>query len=716
MQKIELYIQGQRVELFKDESITITESIQNVKDIEKVFTAFTQSFSVPASKTNNKIFKHYYNFDIIGSFDARKKVAATIELNSMPFQTGKIKLEGVDMKNNKPHTYRITFFGDIVELKDLLGEDKLSDLPLSEFNQSYSASNVLQKLGTNISLPNSDVIVPMITHTKRLYYDSGTHGTEENNTGNLYYEQGTGHRHGVAFNELKFAIRLNKIIEAIETRYGLTFSSDFFKDTNNDDFHRLYMWLHRKRGSSESEGIAGEVTIQPDFQLIVEDGGNMVVFGNEIILRNSQNPGELGFVDKFPRPLGAERWDDFNLETRVIADDLNKPYSLSLLRNGESIYSTGQVTGNLDLGWFVFSSIESDNDIIPNGTYIIQITTSENITFTRIDFEIITDEDDDGDDKYLARATNVNTANFIFNISQQIPNIGVLEFLTGLFKMFNLTAFFENEILVVKTLDDFYSNPTTYDITEFVDVNSSKVDVALPYSEISFKFKDTKSFFASIHGQLFNTNWGEIEYRGGAEESEVFAGRKYKVENAFGKMKYEELFDANDNVPLRALWGWCVDDKQGSILIAPLLFYPLLINLTKNGQVQALSYVNSVDANGDYVGHEPVLLPFNMPSNARAYLPTSSKVNINYNNEINEYTGTNEFTDTLFEKHYKNYIQSVFNPKQRLTKLKAYLPLKILLNYNLGDRFIVAGNQYKINSISTNLLTGESNLELLNDL
>ena len=38
---IELYIQGQRVELFKDESITITESIQNVKDIEKVFTAFT---------------------------------------------------------------------------------------------------------------------------------------------------------------------------------------------------------------------------------------------------------------------------------------------------------------------------------------------------------------------------------------------------------------------------------------------------------------------------------------------------------------------------------------------------------------------------------------------------------------------------------------------------------------------------------------------------
>ena len=125
---IQLYIEGTRVDLFKDESVTITDSIQNVKDIDKIFTAFSQSFSIPASKTNNKIFQHYYNFDIVGGFDGRKKVSAIIELNNVPFKTGKVKLEGVDMKNNKPHTYRITFFGDTVELKDKLGEKKLSNL------------------------------------------------------------------------------------------------------------------------------------------------------------------------------------------------------------------------------------------------------------------------------------------------------------------------------------------------------------------------------------------------------------------------------------------------------------------------------------------------------------------------------------------------------------------------------------------------------------
>ena len=114
MQQIQLYIEGQRVDMFDDESVSITQSIQNVKDIGKVFTDFSRTFSLPASKTNNKIFKHYYNFNIEGGFDARTKKSSNIELNNIPFRDGKIKLEGVDLKNNKPHTYKITFFGSTV--------------------------------------------------------------------------------------------------------------------------------------------------------------------------------------------------------------------------------------------------------------------------------------------------------------------------------------------------------------------------------------------------------------------------------------------------------------------------------------------------------------------------------------------------------------------------------------------------------------------------
>ena len=187
-----------RVELFKDESVTITDSIQNIKDIAKVFTSFSKSFSVPASKSNNKLFKHFNNSDIdlAFSFDARKKVKAIIELNNAPFKTGKVKLEGVNLKNNKPHTYRITFFGDIVELKDKLGEKKLSDLSgLSAYNLGYDASTIETKLTTEESSSNN-IIVPLITHSQRLTFDRGSDVAD---SGNLS-THGSENR-GVKFNE-----------------------------------------------------------------------------------------------------------------------------------------------------------------------------------------------------------------------------------------------------------------------------------------------------------------------------------------------------------------------------------------------------------------------------------------------------------------------------------------------------------------------------------
>ena len=60
MRKVQIYIEGERLELFNDETIQVTSSVQNVQDIAKVFTDFSQSFTVPASEHNNQIFQHFY--------------------------------------------------------------------------------------------------------------------------------------------------------------------------------------------------------------------------------------------------------------------------------------------------------------------------------------------------------------------------------------------------------------------------------------------------------------------------------------------------------------------------------------------------------------------------------------------------------------------------------------------------------------------------------
>ena len=682
MQSIQLYIEGQRVDMFKDESVSITQSIQNVKDIAKVFTEFTKTFTLPASKTNNKIFKHYYNFDITGGFDARTKKDATLELNHLPFKKGKIKLEGVDLQNRKPKSYRITFFGNTVTLKDLLGEDKLNALTsLNSLNETFSSSDIKSALQRNPA--SNNVVVPIITHTKRLYYDSGDN---THNTGNLYY--GSGQKHGLAWNELKYALRVHKIIEAIESRYGITFSTDFF-NTSNDVYYDLFMWLHRKKGIVSSGGqldeytklIDGWSTASGDVSEIINSSTIRITFENAV--------------------------DDFDL---VLARSTSTPYDISITRNGTEIYAESGITStnkNINL----FSYVQDDAE------YTATLTYTSALSFTNITWELdYTLPFDPSASESYSTGSFIAPADFEFVITEQIPEIKVIDFLTGLFKMFNLTTFVEDDgTIYADDLDSFYANKksisTAYDISEFVDVNSSQVNVALPYREVSFSYEDTDTFLAATHNQLFNQEWAKTDYSQTDDDGNVVDGSLYGVVAPFGHPKYERLVDIDTESQTDIQWGWSVDDNQESYIGKPLLFYPVYTNPS-----ETISFIDVVNADGSYNTHSAVSGSVNMPSNSVSFSSGTSTANINFKLEKNEYTGDSSFTGTLFENYYSTYITNVFNTKNRITKVKAYLPLRILLNFTLADRFDINGKRYKINSIETNLATGESNIELLNEL
>ena len=104
---IEIYIGSERIDTFNDEDVNIKLSLQNVKDISRLFTDYTQNFQVPASRQNNDVFKHYYNADISGGFNASLRQDATIFVDKELFREGSIELISVDMKNGKPSALKI---------------------------------------------------------------------------------------------------------------------------------------------------------------------------------------------------------------------------------------------------------------------------------------------------------------------------------------------------------------------------------------------------------------------------------------------------------------------------------------------------------------------------------------------------------------------------------------------------------------------------------
>jgi chitodextrinase len=674
MQKLQLYIQGQRVDLFNDETVSITQSIQNVKDISKVFTDFSKPFTLPATKSNNKIFKHYYNYHIENTFDARKKVDAEIELKNLPFRKGKVKLEGVDLKDNKPNTYKIVFYGNTVTLKDLLGEDKLQALEdLNNETLVYNDTNVKAKL---IADPNTDdVIAPLITHTQRLIYNSTS---SNHNEGNLNYHGGDSgaNIHGVNYTELKYALRVHRIIEAIQVNYPeISFSDDFF-NTTNIPYYNLFLWLHRKKGEVENlDGVNQSIVNSFPSTSFDQDTESQMI--STSTLRISGVTNYYNDVDLTLTPSGSN----------------STPYKVIVFKDGVRVHQSPIVTGNLTI---FKSQIE-----LSQADYTVYIEAAADVSFIDISWYVEYREPFSSPENtsYQTGAfTHVSV--FDFTITQQIPEMKIIDFLTGLFKMFNLTAYVEDNKIIVKTLNAFYSSGTSYDITKYIDINKSSVNVALPYREISFYAEDTETLLAKQHEQLAGNTWGKTEYKG---EDKELSGELYKVVTPFSQLKYERLIDANTDNKTDVQYGYFVDDNEDPYYGKPLLFYPI-----RQTSATEISFVNAT-------GHEP-LTTYIIPSNSVYLNPVTGKDNINFKVEVNEYTATEDFTDTLFKKYYENYILSVFDYRNRLTKVTAYLPLSILLNFNLSDRFVINGDSYKINSINTNLQTGKSDLELLNDI
>jgi hypothetical protein len=220
----------------------------------------------------------------------------------------------------------------------------------------------------------------------------------------------------------------------------------------------------------------------------------------------------------------------------------------------------------------------------------------------------------------------------------------------------------------------------------------------LPYKQIDFEYADYKTFLAAQFNQLNGQQFGELKYKG--EDNGNFVGGIYKVTLPFQKILYERLINVDNNALTTIQYGYFVDDNQQSYIGKPLIHYvnrqtggtAISFRPTTTSRVQLASYYIPLNQNG-----------------------LTSVQSLHFGAEVNEYAlVTNE--ESLFKNFYLNYIQDIFEQKRRIIKLTAYLPLRILLNYNLSDTFIIGGVSYKINSITTNLENGKSELELLNDL
>lgn len=644
----------EQIELFNDEQVVVNSSVQNISDISKVFTDFSQSFSVPASTINNAIFQHFYQSDVDANVDHNVRRKAYIEIDLTPFRRGKISLEKANLKDGQPESYQITFYGDIRTLKDAFGEDKLTDLDLTSLEFAYSGAEILDRI-TDLTT-DYDVRYPLIANTRLWTYH---HGSEDVTTT----------AHAIQYNELFPAVKVSKLLEAIESTYGLTFSGTFLADPK---FTNVF--------------LVGKNTNEYQFLTETKKVDIDQVIATLVTPPNTYDPSN--YVNIYTSEITTQELIGVLFHTitfQITNLSVAGTWYIEVFQNG-NYYQTiqGDTTGSF--GNITIQNTSGLNDVF---TFQMKASTSMNIDML-IEYSIT---DANAITNYAQMSTVTTSLTGNVSLNQTLPDMKVADFFSGILKEFNATCVgvAEDEFEILP-LDEWYAKGAIVDVTEFTDLESIDIERIKLYKKIAFKYQDSESFVNKNYFKVTNQQYGNVEYQ------YAYDGDEYVIESPFENLLFTR---SEDNMGDYAILGYFLNDSYNAYTPKPTLLYLY-------GESDVLAH-DIKFYNGS--GHDNIS-SYALFGQDFTYQNTKYSLNFGADNSI---IHNETIQNGLFATYYFPYLTNLFNLKNRLIYVKTNLPISLLTGLKLNDRLIIRDKRYIINEMKSNLTTGDVEFSLYLD-
>ena len=593
------------------------------------------------------------------------------------------------------------------------------------------------------SRKNKDIVYPAISATDKWYYDpSVTEGPVEYNQGfsvNLFNDDQDGSI-GINYLSLKPAIKVRHIVDAIQEKYSsINFSSDANTFFGTEEFNNLYMLLHNNKG-----------TLAP-----VTDSTEYVSRAYSVGTNNFNSDFRTvsGYTDI--RDSIITKWVDKDNEKQVHQYHVIVTIDNATKSGGGSdpVYDLEILDGNKRID--MFTGVSGDND------YTSVLCTESETKWENINIKIssranelvsyemslelryyrfkqpytglestcdISNFTSSGgvpvEESYFYDTAILGTQSLVqfIEITRNIPKMKTIDFLQGVFKMFNLTAIPQYDgSLRIQTLNKFYDEGNTIDITNKVNTEEIGVNRMDLFKNMEFKYSEPKTFGIINFNEQTGTDFGNLDYQstsGGTDSSLIFDGKDYKVELPFEKLYYERLScpaSSGTTALTEFGHGWLADKDQNEVLTKPILFYNVPQTIEDG---RSASNAASLGIFG-FLG-KTSFTKYNRPSNTNAsqvynnssFVTSQGTKSINFNREFDEYTNT-PVGSSLFRRHYENYISSIFAKGTRVFDLEMKADLSFLLKYKINDTLTIKGEEFLINNIRTNLSTGLTKLELV---
>ena len=829
---LEVYIGNSKLDLFDDENVTLKRSVKNYREIDKLFSDYSQTFSIPASKNNNIIMEHWYDSDVQQTFNPSSKKSARLEINKHVFKKGFIKYESSQIKDGEIDSYSITFFTALVNLKQIFADDVLTDLPSTNvipYNTYASALenriqqnevllpmispsrnwtlNGLPDIGTinyngfasadnenkylrftantdandNLDLLNSAVIYRSTDNAGQYYLPIGigivvtdqTTSWEINiydraNNFNLEYASGsiTGNANiqanilqqqsgqkelvyefiyspicefgilntavingamvvwrfeygvnGALLYEFKPALALSKIVENIESKYGLTFSSDFL---GTSAFTDLFMWTNREIGVGNHFESDWSLIDSPD--TIIDPNGIWQNASSR--LRVTPTDGDVINQIEFRIGTKTSRVTGSNfpipLPTLLVEEWLNGAVTNTTeyeLEDEETYYRialnfTRPSSGDVQyIKFYVKSSFPE--------VYEWLITS----TSTYLDFTLVGRDrefDNDGSCRFhFFNSTYIDDVTGLTkSVNGGLPAMKVYDFFSSIIKMFNLVIVpddNDNNIFEVLTLEDWYSNGDTVDLTKYADQSEEEVMTISLFNEINFKYEPT----SQLIGKEFSDNntgvgYGDLKTSLIDSFGDPLGSDTFEVKVPFVNPSWNRLTNTASTSSIapflsELLVCLMIDSELKPINDKPFIFYYAgQKNISANTAYSVRKFYSTPPTIADKYEVYNLCYQFNTDDD-------SFTNSLCFGSEINPLTlnDGSASSPSIYNTYWEDYITDIYNNRMRRTIVKTILPLGVILTLKVNDTIVIKTKSYRINDMSMNMITGETKFELL---
>jgi hypothetical protein len=531
----------------------------------------------------------------------------------------------------------------------LFGEDLLSDLDYTALSHDYTSAQVKLRIEDNTNA--YDVKWPLITSNRIWQYQSTSVDAPLPNWLTATLTNNDIHTNSGAINktELFPAVRVAKILEAIEAKYGITFNGTFL---NDERFTKLFLWFKGKEKffNSSAPYQIDFTSVTPTFTTY--DLSQYVDLANNTVTIQYIDP------DVIYHRLGIS----------VTSVSTSDPYYIDIYQNG-NLFNT--ITGS---GVQVYLLDIIYNTIGLNSVYSFNIRTEgANNLALFVGYQVnYVSGSTTVDDSLQISANNVVTSSGI-NLSVNAPQMKVGEFLKGIMLMFNMTIYslVENEYWL-EPLDDWYSKGALVDITQHTDVTTIEMERMPLYKKIQFKFTDSECFLNKYFAQTFNRSYGDTTYQYN------YDGGEFTIE-----VPFENLLQTKFNGSQQLQLGYSLNSSFSPYIPKPVLLYQY------DNQVADFKYANDGGGHSTITTYTPFGqdLEFNNSDITLNFAPETST--------LLEYPIQN----TQFSQYYFSYLYNLYNLKQRLVNVKTNLPTSLITNLQLNDRLVIRDKRYIINEM-----------------